>query len=390
MEINKIFSIIIFLLFLIQGGLFSSECNYYVVYKVDKKEVIFKYESGEKIYRKRYGYINKDGKIVIPFKYEYAKDFFEGLGVVMLDGKWGYIDCNENFVIKPKYDDALEFSEERAAVKIKENWYIIDKQGRLIKNKSFGLGYNSYYKEGMMKVSNEDPEHLSKYGYIDREGDLVIPFVYGISSRDFSEGLALVEKDGKYEFINKKGETIISEVKILNDKRRDTYIEINDCKSFSEGYAAVKINDKWGFINRKGELVIKPQYEDVKRFSEGIAGIRIKDEWGFINKRGKIVIKPDFDMVYSFKDGSVIVEKYVDICMIINKKGEYLSKFGFVCGGNVFFKNNVYKIYHIKNVSDINSADWLYLTTKGKIIWKGEGIIVLKENELKEFGKFEN
>ncbi len=382
----KTFSIILFLLFLLQKSLFSSECNYYVIYKVDKNKIIAEYDSGERIYRKRYGFINKEGKIVISCKYEDGRDFSEGLGAVMLNGKWGYIDCSGKFAIKPEYDEALEFSEGRAVVKIKEKWYIIDRNGRIIKNKSFNLGYNSYYKEGMMKVANGDTDNIQKYGYIDKNGNLVIPFIYSVSSENFNEGLACVNKAGKYEFINRKGETVISRVKILSENGSNIYMEIDKCKSFSDGYAAVKIKGKWGFINKKGELVIKPQYEDVRNFSDGLAGVRIKDSWGFIDKKGKIVIKPQFGLVYGFNDGSAVVERYIDICMLIDRKREYLTKFGFVCNGNVVFNNGVYKIYHIKHIGDMGSADWFYLTTTGKIIWKGDDIIILKEKELKELG----
>ena len=42
----------------------------------------------------KWGFIDKSGKVVIPFKYDDALPFSEGFAVVELDGKDGYIDKN--------------------------------------------------------------------------------------------------------------------------------------------------------------------------------------------------------------------------------------------------------------------------------------------------------
>lgn len=40
----------------------------------------------------KFGYINKQGEIVIPCKYEYSRNFQEGKAVVMNNNRWGFID----------------------------------------------------------------------------------------------------------------------------------------------------------------------------------------------------------------------------------------------------------------------------------------------------------
>lgn len=105
--------------------------------------------------------------------------------------------------------------------------------------------------------------------------------------------------------------------------------------AFSEGLAAVHRDGKWGYINLKGEEVIPCQFSDVYRvgqFSEGVACVvdnRNKADsalWnkriGFINKKGEWVLEGDFfteaqcpyasmeyyaDYLPSFKDGKVAV-----------------------------------------------------------------------------------
>ena len=42
-----------------------------------------------------YGYINKQGEMVIKAEFENAKPFSEGVAAVKLHGKWGYINAPE-------------------------------------------------------------------------------------------------------------------------------------------------------------------------------------------------------------------------------------------------------------------------------------------------------
>lgn len=54
---------------------------------------------------------------VIPFKYDYAYDFFEGLAIVKSSGYWGMIDKNGSQIVSFRYDDIVIFNEELARVK---------------------------------------------------------------------------------------------------------------------------------------------------------------------------------------------------------------------------------------------------------------------------------
>ena len=46
--------------------------------------------------RGKYGFINTNGKIVIPTKYENARSFYEGMVAVQKNGKWGFVDIKGN------------------------------------------------------------------------------------------------------------------------------------------------------------------------------------------------------------------------------------------------------------------------------------------------------
>ena len=64
----------------------------------------------------RYGYINEEGKEIIPCIYEEVEDFSEGLASVKKDGKWGYINKDGKEIIPFIYDSVRSFSEGLASV----------------------------------------------------------------------------------------------------------------------------------------------------------------------------------------------------------------------------------------------------------------------------------
>ena len=49
-----------------------------------------------------------------------------------------------------------------------------------------------------------------------------------------------------------------------------------------EGLARVEVDDKWGFINKEGNEVIPCLFDDAGDFSEGFARVKLGDKWGFI------------------------------------------------------------------------------------------------------------
>ena len=151
-----------------------------------------------------------------------------------------------------------------------------------------------------------------KYGYVGITGKedslktVVIPARYDYAFK-FSEGLALIERNKKWGYINKLGEEVIP----------PQYV---DTDSFQEELAAVKINERWGYIDKQGTEVISPQYSEATSFSEGFARIVLNKKVGYINKQGETVIPPKYDYANPFQEGLARIEsegKYG----YINKQG---------------------------------------------------------------------
>jgi hypothetical protein len=80
----------------------------------------------------RYGYIDQQGELVIPARFDYADAFSEGLAVIRLTDRFGYIDPRGHVVIEPAFDWADGFRDGLARVRVQELWGYIDTSGRFV------------------------------------------------------------------------------------------------------------------------------------------------------------------------------------------------------------------------------------------------------------------
>ena len=77
------------------------------------------------------GYVDKNGQIKIPCRFDYAFGFSEGFAAVKNDIGWGYIDENGHTIIPHKFEQVKSFSEGLAGVAIGDKWGYIDRSGEI-------------------------------------------------------------------------------------------------------------------------------------------------------------------------------------------------------------------------------------------------------------------
>ncbi|MDD6889733.1 MAG: WG repeat-containing protein [Bacteroidales bacterium] len=233
----------------------------------------------------KWGYINETGKLIIPFVYDEAWAFSEGLATVALGIAWGCIDKAGHEVIPVKYDYVSDCSNNGLHfASLNDEEFIIDKTGReLIREVNHGEDLDLFpdFHEGMASV-----RYNGKYGFLNDKGDEVIPFKYDCAGH-FNEGLAAVKSDGKWGFIDKADNIVIP-------------FRYDDARSFNEGVAAVKFNGKWGFIDKNDNVIIPFKYDDAGRFNEGWANVESDEKWGFIDKADNVVISFRYDYADEF------------------------------------------------------------------------------------------
>ena len=169
--------------------------------------------------RGKWGYMNKDGDIVIQPVYDIAGDFSDGLALI---GKtefdttgenmkkkslFGYIDAKGVEVIKPtsRFETISSFSEGLAAYSDGADWGwgFLDKTGGKAIRAKLEWDEVTPFKDGIASVKIED-----LWGIIDKRGKLIVNPKFEMAPV-FENGLSLGKKDDKFGFINKRGEWVI-------------------------------------------------------------------------------------------------------------------------------------------------------------------------------------
>lgn len=79
------------------------------------------------------GYVDRETEAVrLPFRYEVAERFHDGLAAVRIDGRWGYIDQTGAVVIPPTFEDVGPFQGGFAEIRVGEAAGVIDRRGRVV------------------------------------------------------------------------------------------------------------------------------------------------------------------------------------------------------------------------------------------------------------------
>lgn len=214
----------------------------------------------------RVGYIDENGKVIIPFEYDAIMmgdggesltfhDFSEGLVAVVKNDKYGFIDTKGEVVVPFEYEWASKFSDGLAVVRANELYGAIDKTGKVV----IPIEYASLgdFNDGFAAAAHPTEDMDYKYGLIDKDNNEVIPFMYERMG-GFSEGLIAVQKEGKWGYVDQSNKPVIA---IDLD-----YEEVNN---FASGLAAVfnfeenSDNMKYGYIDKTGNLVIPMNFSYV-------------------------------------------------------------------------------------------------------------------------------
>ena len=84
--------------------------------------------------------------------------------------------------------------------------------------------------------------------------------------------------------------------------------EYDDAWYFSEGVAAVERDCMWGYIDTAGNTVVPFRFDFARPFIEGLARVEIANKWGYIDHAGNEVVPIIYDYVGDVRDGLAIVE----------------------------------------------------------------------------------
>lgn len=226
------------------------------------------------------GVVDSNNNVIVSDKdYRWVGRFLNGLAMAQKreSKKWGFIDRHGKEVVPCVWRSVGMFSEGRAAVQDdKHKCGYVSMNGRLAIPCEWDEAWP--FHEGLAKVQKE-----KKLGMINQWGDIIIPYIWK-GMGECSEGLINVkDNDGKCGFIDNTGKVVIP------CRWREAWI-------FKDGLAVVQdSNKRLGFIDKSGKLVIPCRWKKVNYFVNGLAKVSdskkflLFDKWVYIDRQGSIV-----------------------------------------------------------------------------------------------------
>lgn len=185
----------------------------------------------------KYGVMKMSGEVTIPAEYEELKEAKSGILIAKQNGKYGVIDMQKATKVEPTYV-SISYNE-------KADLYIAEKEdyNNDIIDNTFTI------RQSGILVDSDDEK-----GYIElKQGEEYKYYNFKFEEKNIAEvhtsnNLFKSKKDGKYGFVDKDGKVIV-------DYQYDDVTEQN-----SYGYAGIKKDGKWGSIDNKGNIVQEPTY----------------------------------------------------------------------------------------------------------------------------------
>lgn len=256
--------------------------------------------------------IDTKGKVVLQCKTDFYNDFSEGLFIARKNGLKGYLDRNGRVIIPYRYKVAGKFQNGFAKVILGGKKYgksaLIDKKGRVVystrkgeiikaeinglvmvctNQRKFIIGWTNFKDQWVIKPIYHHPSTFEgggkEYPYssvhkgrkwttgmIDTRGKIVIPVKYRniifhqyetygvIHATDYARKKHFYTLD--FKPIKPAGINIMQ----VRGKKKDPYLPFRTDKK------------KWGYISLDGKVVMKPVYEKTDVFREGLSWMKKK------------------------------------------------------------------------------------------------------------------
>lgn len=272
---------------------------------IENYEIVSTLKDGYSIVKKthKYGFINVDGSVVIPFLYDsidvinnnvllvsrgyqFETQIYSDYEQIMTKNYqyqivFGCIDFNGNILIPLEFEE-LYINNPNYIRAVKNNkWGVINCRG--VELISFEFDFIGEFENSIYLVGKKYYEDIKfphgnriKYGCIDSDERIIVPIEYEEIGKFNENGIAKAKKDEKYGLINKNGNIIApfeyDEMKELIDGKiivkKDYSNEINweklNLRWLShEDYQEIEFS-LWGVMDETGRVLYPIEYDEIK------------------------------------------------------------------------------------------------------------------------------
>lgn len=350
-----------------------------------------------KVYRQPFHYtmINRFGKEILPAIFRdlnHSKNYI--IGIRENDDSEILLDKNLNIIFDSDkcFKEIREVRKDLFIVKLKMLDHLVDLNGKIItdhdlcnyaderkfevrgnmihcRNVIWNMPPREYYTyfnfSGFQfgKLSNlagsrrlvefyESGPSLHKYGYLDENGQIVIPCIFD-DADDFIDGKALVKRKDTYYFINKRGRKV------------KHIFQYESFGKFHNSIAIVMKNGLFGIINANGDEIVNCKFQSLTRLKNGLLKTELLStdsqtiKFGIFNDEGIEMLPPIYNRIHEFHNDRAVVS--------------FDGKYGFIqSDGSIVIPliyDSVEEFDNYKDKTGVCLADkWMEIDKFGKVI----------------------
>ena len=184
------------------------------------------------------GVISTTGETMLNTVYDDVKIAFQDTYIVKQNGKYGIAKKGDEIVLNPTYT-AMNYIDTADIIEASEDGITSNLLNSNLETKLTGIVSEINTDKGYIKIRQDNEDKYYNFRFEEKtEKDI-----------NSANTLFLDKKDGKYGYVDKNGKVVV-DYKYDDAKEQNAY-----------GYAAVQKDGKWGAINEKGEEVVSPQYD---------------------------------------------------------------------------------------------------------------------------------
>lgn len=271
--------------------------------KISKKDIDYIEKDKEtgwfRVHNKqnKWGFIDKDSSIVIPFEYDFLNPFENHLAFAKQGSKEFFITY-KNLKLEGDYDEARIFSFGLAGVRKGKKWGFIDEKGKIV----IPIQYDDvdYFRpSGLCAVTKN-----GKSGFIDKSGKEIIPIIYPEVNQQMRDKNVIVKNKGKWAFFDNQGRQLSDF--IYNEVFRTDHYDFSkdiftrdESTYFKNGAVLVLKDNHYEFLNEK----IEPAFHNNKFDSATVfdafknAIVKRKGKYGMIKPNGELKVPLEYDFI---------------------------------------------------------------------------------------------
>jgi hypothetical protein len=242
-------------------------------------------------------FVDKNGSKAISGPFTAVGPFSQGRAAVCVNEKWGLIDRAGKIIVEPKYEKQIQpFHENFAAVEVPSAKRLdyLNADGEIVLSVDRTPALNR-------KIIRRNPEKGGGFALV--KGPYTADYELSTINCDVSEGLVVIERNGKYGYADLVGRTVITP-------------RFDYCWPFSEGRGRVfqqglakGSKGSFGYVDRVGNEIVPCKLDEASDFSDGCAVVtqHNSDRCEYVDYSGRNVFGKTYRRATSFHEGFALV-----------------------------------------------------------------------------------